>query len=176
MKNKYSTPQLTLVCAGAALLLLSACCKNPPQQLQNPASTSAPAIAGGPVAPAGQQATVTAASTPLSDDSNPQFRVDSQSTADGTLTTRVTAAKCESGKGASGTADVTWEVTKPGVNSVKVFAKSQGATEKLWVEGGAKGHDVTGPWIGDGTVLRLADAANLDGTIAQSTFTAKPCQ
>ena len=71
--------------------------------------------------------------------------------------------------------DVSWNATKGNTDGIKVFLTDpETKEEKLWLAAPAQGHDKTGPWMRDGTVVRLVNA-NTDVELAKLVVTSKAC-
>lgn len=56
------------------------------------------------------------------------------------------------------TIDVDWDVNALGVKSVTIYADDGESEQKVWVKGGASGHEKTGNWIKNNSTLRLTDS------------------
>ncbi|MEN5207886.1 hypothetical protein ABE493_07170 [Stenotrophomonas terrae] len=66
---------------------------------------------------------------------------------------------CNGAAGSSAEVQVVWRSEVAGASFVKITVGSLTQTPKLWVEGGAAGTEVTGPWINDGSELTLSDGS-----------------
>jgi len=72
--------------------------------------------------------------------------------------------------------DVSWDATQANTDGIKIFLKDPSTgEEKLWLAAPAQGHDKTGPWMREGSVVRLVNA-NTDSDLAKLTVTSVSCQ
>lgn len=91
------------------------------------------------------------------------------------LDATVVDAACREGRGTAATVEVTWKVRKPGVQAVRILVGSGEQADKTWVEAGASGTQRTGPWIGDGSLLRMEALATRE-SLALVRVKSRPCQ
>lgn len=71
--------------------------------------------------------------------------------------------------------DVSWDATQANTDGIKIFLKDPSTGEdKLWLAAPAQGHDKTGVWMREGTVVRLVNA-NTDTDLAKLTVTSVNC-
>ncbi len=71
--------------------------------------------------------------------------------------------------------DVTWNATQANTDGIKIFLTDPATgEEKLWLAAPAQGTDKTGPWMREGTLVRLVDA-NANADLAKLTVTSVPC-
>lgn len=72
--------------------------------------------------------------------------------------------------------DVSWDATQANTDGIKIFLKDPATgEEKLWLAAPAQGHDKTGTWMRDGTVVRLVNA-NTDTDLAKLIVTSVSCK
>lgn len=72
--------------------------------------------------------------------------------------------------------DVRWDATKANTDGIKIFLKDPSTGEvKLWLAAPAQGHDKTGSWMREGTVVRLVNA-NTDAELASLTVASVACK
>ncbi|MBN8793567.1 MAG: hypothetical protein J0I01_15185 [Stenotrophomonas nitritireducens] len=102
------------------------------------------------------------------------FLLEAKSSSDVALEAEVVNAGCDGSKGHGAEVKVSWKVSRSGVNGVRITVAEGSAAGKLWMEGGAVGEGVTGPWINDGSRLVLED--QVSGTIlAEVSAIAQAC-
>ena len=71
--------------------------------------------------------------------------------------------------------DVSWDATQANTDGIKIFLKDPSTgEEKLWLAAPAQGHDKTGPWMREGTVVRLVND-HTDAELAKLTVTSIKC-
>lgn len=70
---------------------------------------------------------------------------------------KIVKLDCRGAAGSSAEVQVVWASEVAGVSFVKTTVGSLTQAPKVWVEGGAAGNEVTGPWINDGSELTLSD-------------------
>jgi hypothetical protein len=71
--------------------------------------------------------------------------------------------------------EVSWDATKANTDGIKIFLKDPSTgEEKLWLAAPARGHDKTGNWMRDGTVVRLVND-HTDAELAKITVTSIKC-
>lgn len=80
---------------------------------------------------------------------------------------------CQSSNGAV-VARARWNVASLGVAQVSIFVESPGNPRKLWVNGGAEGESMTGPWVYDQTRFSMTQS-DTGRLLAERTVTAVPC-
>ena len=146
-------------------VVVSACCSRENGQ-------AAANVAQASAAPAASPASVTA-NINVREDSVPGMalvypRVDGMS-----LEAKVEKVACNEGRGDSAEVRVKWTAPE-GVNFTRISAAARGEDGKTWVEAGGSGEEVTGAWVGDGTVLALYDAST-QTELARITAEATSC-
>ena len=155
----------------ALLLAVSACCSREDAQ----------AIASSQQAPTGGVAAPADAAAGKPDGGSGGTREDSvpgmalvHSSADGvSLEVKVEKVTCKNDRGELAEVRVKWAAPE-GVSFTRISAASPGQDAKTWVEAGASGEEVTGGWVGDGTVLVLHDAST-QAVLARMTAEATSC-
>ncbi|RZA22315.1 MAG: hypothetical protein EOP93_00480 [Lysobacteraceae bacterium] len=71
--------------------------------------------------------------------------------------------------------DVSWDASKANTDGIKIYLKDPSTgEEKLWLAAPAQGHDKTGPWMREGTVVRLVNDQD-DADLAKLTVTSTSC-
>ncbi len=71
--------------------------------------------------------------------------------------------------------DISWDATRANTDGIKIYLKDpSNGEEKLWLAAPAKGHDKTGPWMREGTMVRLVNDQN-GADLAQLTVTSTSC-
>ena len=105
---------------------------------------------------------------------NGPIRFDVKSASDAAIDVTLVRASCMDGMGAGAEVKVSWDVGRAGLAGVRVRVGSNGNADKVWIESGPKGDGVTGPWIGDGSILRLSDSFD-DSVIAEVRVHALAC-
>lgn len=146
---------------AAACILLAACCDQAAVQAcqAERAAKDAKALAQGRVA--------------NGPDENLELNV---ATVEGvTIDAAVVEAGCSDGHGANARVRVEWAVKLPGVSTVRILVGSGNEANKTWVEAGASGAEVTGPWINDGALLRMESLASRE-TLGLIRAKARACQ
>lgn len=78
--------------------------------------------------------------------------------ADAHISVEVASANCLSGKSGAAEVRINWEITEPSVRGVRAEVGMGDRADKVWIESGPKGGGVTGPWIQDGSLIRLHDS------------------
>lgn len=74
------------------------------------------------------------------------------------------------------TSSVRWQVTKPGVSTVRIEVNGpDDAARKTFAMGGATGEAQTGNWVGAGVRFHLVDTAS-GAELASYTVGLKPCE
>lgn len=72
-------------------------------------------------------------------------------------------------------AKVSWDVRAAGATSVTIWVSDASSDEKRFFHGGPVGSVDTGPWAGDGLILRLEDGDKTGRTLAIRTLHAVRC-
>ena len=71
--------------------------------------------------------------------------------------------------------DVKWDAKQPSVDGIKIYLKDPTVEkENLWLAAPPQGHDKTGTWMRDGTVVRLVNA-NTDQELTKLIVTSVAC-
>ncbi len=91
------------------------------------------------------------------------------------LNASVVQSTCSEGRATAASVQVTWHVKTPGVGAVRILVGSGEEASKTWVEAGASGSQTTGPWIGDGALLRMESLATRE-TLGLIRVSARACQ
>ena len=97
---------------------------------------------------------------------NGPIKFEIKSAADAVIGLELARSACVDGKGGGAEVKVKWDVSRPGLSGVRVRVGSNGSADKIWTEAGPSGEGVTGPWIGDGSLLRFSDSFD-DSTLAE---------
>lgn len=150
--------------AIAAALVLAACCDEAAQDACRQREAQLAQLA--PVTPAEASPEAGAPSGP--------FRLEVRGSGHITLDAQVVSARCEGGKGKGAEVKLSWQVSKPGSNGVRIKVGTGSSAGKVWMEAGARDEGVTGPWVEDGTRLVLEDQANGE-LLAEVLSVAQPC-
>ncbi|MEV8521853.1 hypothetical protein ABZR86_18810 [Dyella marensis] len=72
-------------------------------------------------------------------------------------------------------AKVSWNAKSSGAKSVTIWVSDSTSEEKSWYHGAAEGSAETGPWVGDGTMFRMADGDAKRRTLAVREVRAVDC-
>ena len=72
-------------------------------------------------------------------------------------------------------ARVSWNAKSSGATSVTIWVSDASSEEKSWYYGEAEGSAETGPWVGDGTLFRMADGKAKGRTLAVREIHAVDC-
>jgi hypothetical protein len=142
----------------SSLLLLAGCCDKAVLERCKAEAAQRQALVARPA--------IIAANGPM------RFKVKSAS--DVAVGVELVRASCVGGKGGGAEVKVSWEVARAGLAGVRVRVGAAGTAEKVWMESGPKGEGVTGPWIGDGALLRLSDSYD-DSLLAVIRVAGLPC-
>ena len=71
--------------------------------------------------------------------------------------------------------DIAWDASKANTDGIKIYLKDPSSgEEKLWLAAPAQGHDKTGLWMREGTVVRLVNDQD-DVDLAKLTVTSTSC-
>lgn len=81
---------------------------------------------------------------------------------------------CVDGRGGSAIVTVKWDVPFPEVAGVRVYVNSRDELRKVWMEAHVVDQGTTGPWIGDGSVITIADIGT-DKPLAELRAVSEPC-
>lgn len=150
--------------AVAAVLALAACCDEAALEACRQQEAQLAQLA--PVTPAAAPPEAGAPSGP--------FRLEVRGSGHITLDAQVVGARCEGGKGKGAEVKLSWQISKPGSNGVRIKVGTGSSAGKVWMEAGAKDEGVTGPWVEDGTRLVLEDQAS-GMVLAEVLSVAQPC-
>ncbi|MES5814196.1 hypothetical protein [Pseudoxanthomonas sp. Soil82] len=94
--------------------------------------------------------------------------------ADAKVQARVESVSCVDGRGGSAVVALDWNISSPGVMAVRIRVGPDGGERKVWMDAGAVGQGVTGPWVKDGTVLTIEDLAS-GASLVELRADAGPC-
>ena len=85
---------------------------------------------------------------------------------------KVLRLDCSGATGSLAEVQVAWKSDVPAANFVQITVGSTTQAPKVWVEGGAAGTEVTGPWVNDGSVLALNDGNGRTLAVIRAVSTA----
>ncbi|MGH8053001.1 MAG: hypothetical protein ACREP4_03610 [Stenotrophomonas sp.] len=87
----------------------------------------------------------------------------------------VQTARCHGGRSRNAEVKLTWQVIDPEITGVRIKVGSAGAEPKVWMESGAAGEGVTGPWIDEGSRLIFEDQKTGE-VLAEVIGSSLPCK
>lgn len=103
------------------------------------------------------------------------MRLDIKETPNVRIVAELLRAECISGKGGQAKVKISWQANIPDLDTVRASVETAGVANKVWVESGASGEGITGPWVENGLLIRLTNPKSGD-SLGEVRATALPCE